>query len=89
MTVGIFCVQHGDGRGSSLTMNFMKYARNIFNYCIINDAKAIGLLKKYRAEVFLFSIIFRLMLPRITRNYRTRINLMIFGSFFFFDFEKK
>jgi hypothetical protein len=28
----------------------MKYARNIFTYPITNDNKAIGLLKKYRAE---------------------------------------
>jgi hypothetical protein len=29
----------------------MKYARNVFNFAIVNDAKAFGLLKKYRAEV--------------------------------------
>ncbi len=29
----------------------MKYARNIFNFPVVNDSKAFGLLKKYRAEV--------------------------------------
>ena len=39
------------GNGSALTLNFLRYAKNIFNFGIINDNKAIGLLKKYRAEI--------------------------------------
>ncbi|KRX05294.1 P-loop containing nucleoside triphosphate hydrolase [Pseudocohnilembus persalinus] len=51
LTLGIFNIQNGDTRSSSLTLNFLKYARNIFNWPVVNDAKEIGLLKKYRAEV--------------------------------------
>jgi len=29
----------------------LRYAKNIFNFGIINDNKSIGLLKKYRAEI--------------------------------------
>jgi len=34
-----------------LTLNFLRYAKNIFNFGIINDNKTIGLLKKYRGEI--------------------------------------
>lgn len=51
LTVGIFNVQNGDAKGTSLTLNFLKYVRNIFNWPIVSDAKKMGLLKKYRAEV--------------------------------------
>ena len=37
LTVGMFCLQNGDPRGSALTLNFLKYARNIFNYPIVNN----------------------------------------------------
>lgn len=53
LTVGIFTVQHGDLKGSSLTLNFLKYARKIVNYPVVNDGKALGLLKKYRNEIII------------------------------------
>ena len=34
-----------------MTLNFIRYAKNIFNFGIINDNKTIGLLKKYRGEI--------------------------------------
>lgn len=34
-----------------MTLNFLRYAKNIFNFGIINDNKTIGLLKKYRVEI--------------------------------------
>ena len=33
-------------------MNYLKFARNVFNFPIANESKAIGLLKKYRTEIF-------------------------------------
>ncbi|EGR27555.1 kinesin-like protein, putative [Ichthyophthirius multifiliis] len=50
LSVGIFCIQHGDPKGSSYTLNLLKKAEYISNFPIVNESKAIGLLKKYRAE---------------------------------------
>lgn len=50
LTVGIFCLKNGDPKGSSYTLNMMKRVTNIQNFGIVNDNKAIGLLKRYRAE---------------------------------------
>ena len=51
LAVGLFCVKQDDGKGASLTFNYLNYTKNIFNFGIVNDSKAIGLLKKYRAEL--------------------------------------
>lgn len=53
LTVALFTVQHGDLKGSSLTLNYMKYARRIVNFPVVNDSKALGLLKKYRNEIII------------------------------------
>lgn len=50
LTVGIFCLKNGDPKRSSYTLNMMKRVTNIQNFGIVNDNKAIGLLKRYRAE---------------------------------------
>jgi len=51
LSIGLFCAKQDDGKGAILTFNYLNYAKNIFNYGIVNDSKAIGLLKKYRAEI--------------------------------------
>lgn len=51
ITVGLFCCQHGDPKGSSLTMNMYKYAKNIKNFPIVNDSSALGVLHKFRLEI--------------------------------------
>ena len=51
LTCAIFNIQHGDAKGSSLTLNFLKYAKNIQNFPITNNSKAFGLLKKFRVEI--------------------------------------
>ncbi|EAS00321.3 kinesin motor catalytic domain protein (macronuclear) [Tetrahymena thermophila SB210] len=50
ISIGIFCLKNGDPKGSSYTLNMMKRVSNIQNFSIVNDGKAIGLLKRYRAE---------------------------------------
>ena len=50
LAVGIFCLKNGDPKGSSYTLNMMKRVSSIYNFGIVNDSKAIGLLKRYRAE---------------------------------------
>lgn len=50
LTVGVFCLKNGDPKGSSYTLNMMKRVSAIYNFGIVNDSKAIGLLKRYRAE---------------------------------------
>jgi hypothetical protein len=44
LTLGIFCMQHGDQKGSALTLNMFKYSRRIQNFPIVNDAKSLGVL---------------------------------------------
>ncbi len=51
LTVGIFCIQHGDPRGSQQTLQYYKLAENIINFPIVNDTKSLGLLKKFRSEI--------------------------------------
>lgn len=53
LSIGIFTIQNGDLKGSSLTLNYMKYARKIVNFPVVNDSKALGLLKKYRSEIII------------------------------------
>lgn len=50
ISIGIFCVQHGDAKGTSLTLNMYKYCKNIKNFPIVNDGKALGILHKFRLE---------------------------------------
>lgn len=50
LAVGVFCLKNGDPKGSSYTLNMMKRVSSIYNFGIVNDSKAIGLLKRYRAE---------------------------------------
>ncbi|CAD8184449.1 unnamed protein product [Paramecium octaurelia] len=50
LSIGIFCVQHGDPKGTSLTLNIYKYCKNIKNFPIVNDSKVLGLLHKFRLE---------------------------------------
>lgn len=50
LTVGVFCLKNGDPKGSSYSLNMMKRVSAIYNFGIVNDSKAIGLLKRYRAE---------------------------------------
>jgi hypothetical protein len=45
LSVGIYCVQNSDPKGSSLTLNFLRHGRQIQNFPIANDQKAFGLLK--------------------------------------------
>jgi len=48
LTVGIFCLEQGDFRKNMNTMGFYKMLKEIENYPIVNDSKAIGLLKRMR-----------------------------------------
>lgn len=50
LSVGIFCLKNGDPKGSSYTLNMMKRVSTINNFGIVNDSKAIGLLRRFRAE---------------------------------------
>ena len=53
LSVGIFHLQNSDLKGTSLTLQYLKFSRAIVNFPIINDAKALGLLKKLRNEVII------------------------------------
>lgn len=51
LTVGVFNIAHGDVKKTGITLNYLKYARRIINFPVINDGKILGLLKQYRAEI--------------------------------------
>lgn len=53
LSIAVFTIQNGDLKGSSLTLNYMKYSRKIVNFPVVNDSKALGLLKKYRSEIII------------------------------------
>lgn len=50
LTIAVFCVQQGDPKGSALTLNIYKYCRRVQNFPIVNDAKSLGILHKFRLE---------------------------------------
>ena len=50
LTIALFNIQNGDVKQTSLTLNYLKMARNIVNFPIINDSKSIELMRKLRAE---------------------------------------
>jgi hypothetical protein len=48
LTVIFFCLQHGDHKGSTVTLSVLKNCDNIVGYPIINDGKTLAVLKRYR-----------------------------------------
>lgn len=53
--IGIFNIQNGDLKATSLALNFVKFARKVVNFPIINDNKSLGLLKILRSEIIISS----------------------------------
>ena len=49
-TVGMMCLRYGDIQGSNACLKLMRLLRTIQNFPVINEGKAIGLLRKYRQE---------------------------------------
>ena len=49
-TVGFICLRYGDIRGSLVSLKVMNMMRQVSNFPITNEGKAVGLLRKYRQE---------------------------------------
>lgn len=50
LTLVIFCLEQGDYQKNLNTLHYFKLMNKIYNYPIVNDSKALGLLKKMRRE---------------------------------------
>ena len=50
LTIAIFCLEQGDYEKNLNTLHYLKLMQKIYNYPIVNDSKALGLLKKMRRE---------------------------------------
>lgn len=46
--IGIFCLQHGDPKGSQLTLNTFMEAKKIKSYPVVNNDKMIALFRQFR-----------------------------------------
>ena len=55
LVMGIFTLQNNNFTISQITFKMMKLCSHILNYPILNDANAIGLLKKFRTDIAYYS----------------------------------
>lgn len=55
LTLCIFCLAQGDYQKNLNTLSYYKMLGNVMNYPIVNDSKALGLLKRMRAEIIFHS----------------------------------
>ena len=51
LALGIFCLRYGDQIGSTRTMRALKQCQSIMNFPVQNDARVLGLLRKFRLEI--------------------------------------